>query len=101
MFSGRALPSLDINPRCTEQLGTARWPYSAYFIFLRGTDVVQWKQEEESNWKGKGESQYHSRRKESGSIYSRTHYHELLLEHPLVILEGALHEDGNGFLLTG
>ena len=52
MFSGRALPSLDVTPRCTEELGTARWPYSTCFIFLRGADVVQWKQEEESNWKG-------------------------------------------------
>lgn len=38
MFSGRAMPILDVNPRCTEQLGTARWPYSTCFTFLRGSE---------------------------------------------------------------
>ena len=46
-------------------------------------------------------ARHHSRRKESGRIYSRTHYRKLLLKHLLVILEGVPHEDGNGFLLTG
>ena len=49
MFSGRAMPSLDFNHRCTEQLGTARWLYSTCFTFLRGSDVVQWKQQEKES----------------------------------------------------
>ena len=31
----------------------------------------------------------------------KTGYHKILLEFLIFILEGALHEDGNGFLLTG
>ena len=39
--------------------------------------------------------------KVSGRLYSRPHYQEFLLEILLFILEGVLHEDCNGFPLTG
>ena len=39
--------------------------------------------------------------KVSGRLYSRLHYQKFLLEILLFILDGVLHEDCNGFLLTG